>query len=162
MKRQEKALSFWFLSSPIHTGFPSCHLISLAHQWSLLLSCSCARRTLRLSASVNLFILRRMQAAREGGRRFFYCGPTGIFLKSSSCAQHSSNVTQILITEECLLCLSFFFLVLLYLWFCSMRPSPTGSQQGHPGFHTWLDFGKPWLRSQGQAGGQARLGSLDC
>lgn len=83
---------------------PSCRLISFAHLWNLLLSASCTRQKSRLSASVNLLILYRMEPLRgkrmspqnEALRDLFETR----FFFSFFFAQHSSNVTQIPLMEE--------------------------------------------------------------
>lgn len=62
---------------------PSCRLISFAHLWYLLLSASCTRKKSRLSASVNLLILYRMEPFR-GKRLSPQYEALGDLLKPSS------------------------------------------------------------------------------
>lgn len=62
---------------------PSCHLISFAHLWYLLLSASCTSKKSRLSASVNLLILYRMEPLR-GKRLSPQYEALGDLLKPSS------------------------------------------------------------------------------
>lgn len=62
---------------------PSCHLISFAHLWYLFLSASCTSKKSRLSASVNLLILYRMEPLR-GKRLSPQYEALGDLLKPSS------------------------------------------------------------------------------